>query len=957
MSLIINPSQMLSDTLVWMKYAQHKTDRRETWDKVVRRSLYMHLDRFTSPKASRYQKEIVRAFELVREKKILPSMRSLQFAGDAIAKHESRIDNCTYAPITDLQTISECFFNLLCGTGVGYSVECENFRQLPAILPYSKIRKVGVHTVQDTLEGWCDAVLLLLRSYTEDGLVPAMDYSAIRAKGTPLKTTGGYAPGYEPLKKALDHVERILLLAAGRRLRSLEVHDIMCHLADAVASGGIRRAAMICFFDNNDEDMLSCKAGDWWKENPQRGRANNSAVFFVEETTESQFMDFMHRVEKNNTGEPGIYWSRSRTQRSNPCFRGDMRLLTADGYKTFEELDGKTLDLVNADGEVVLGRVWKSGEKEVVEVLRRRRNDGSSPSPIFCTPNHVFLTTDGLEVEAKDLHGHSIAPKLHAPKHERRYVLLGFIQGDGGITDVLNKNKKGISVSIGKKDEDILNLFGVNKDPQARVYYIHEFRDDILQLGFSIKRLPERVLPSSFNEWTSHHKKAFLCGLFSANGCVIGNNRVALKTSCKQLADEVQKALSDMSIQSYITTNKAHEQEFSNGVYSCKENYDLNIGKYESLLLFANEINFVHQYKQEALRQTILSRTPKVIKVQRVSGGSTPVYDFSLQDGKHWGVVEGVVAHNCVESTLDPYSFCNLSEVNMATVKNKQDFLERCYYASLIGTLQACYTNFSYLRPQWREATEHSALIGVSLTGVAAVVNSDLWADELLREGAREVKDVNTFFSRVFDINPAHRTTLIKPSGTASLVLGCASGMHAYHAGLILRGITVGKDEPIYPILVDAMPDNIQDLYDDPSKVFCYFPIKAPQGALTRHQDNALGLLHRVKQIHHHWIQPGHREGENTHNASVTVSVREEEWGGVSRWMWDNREHYTGIALMPYWGGTHPQLPYQEVDEDTWNRCLSNIKKPIDLSDVKEDWRTSKMEETVACAGGFCETH
>lgn len=628
-SQMINPSQMLSDTLVWMKYAQHLTDRRETWTEVVGRSQDMHLDRFSFVRSPRLAKEIVRGFDMVRDKQILSSMRSLQFAGAAIAKHESRINNCTYAPISDMQTISECFFNLLCGTGVGYSVERENIRQLPAILPYSKIRKAGVHVVKDTLEGWCDAVLVLLRSYTEDGIIPVMDYSAIREKGTPLKTTGGYAPGYEPLKKALDHVERILLLAMGRRLRSLEVHDIMCHLADAVASGGIRRAAMICFFDNDDEDMLSCKAGDWWKENPQRGRANNSAVFFIEETTQDQFFHFMHRVEKNNTGEPGVFWTRSRTQRSNPC----------------------------------------------------------------------------------------------------------------------------------------------------------------------------------------------------------------------------------------------------------------------------------------------------------------------------------------CEATLDPHSFCNLTEINMATVKSRQGFLERCHYASLIGTLQAHYTNFSYLRPRWREATENSSLIGVSLTGLASVLNSDLWSDALLREGATVVKNTNAFIAGVIGINPAHRATLIKPSGTASLVLGCASGMHVYHAQRYLRGITVGKSEPIYPILMDAMPDNIQDLYGDPSKVFCYFPLQAPQGAWTRHDETALSLLHRVKKINNHWIQPGHRTGENTHNASVTVSVRPDEWNGVTHWMWDNREHYAGIALMPYWGGTHPQLPLQEVDEDTWNRHLNNIKKPIDLSDVKEEWRTSQMEETVACAGGACEIH
>lgn len=864
--------------------------------------------------------------------------------------------NCCYAPLQDLRTFAELFFNLLCGTGTGYSVERRFLSQLPHLADsFDAETPTAIHRIEDSIEGWSDAILLLLETYAKGQTRISFDYSAIRPKGTPLKTTGGYAPGHEPLQRSLEAVEGILQGAMGRQLRPIEAHDVMCHIANAVYAGGIRRAAMICFFDRDDEEMLRCKEGEWWRENSQRARANNSAVLPRQEVSEEDFVALMQKIQANNTGEPGVLWVTDIEARFNPCFRGDMNLLTAEGYKTFAELDGKTLDLVNADGEAVRGRVWKSGEKQVVEVSMHRHSGTGDVSSLFCTPDHIFRTSEDKEVMAKDLKGHRIEPKCCPPSHEKHFVRLGFIQGDGCVTDVLNKDKRGISVSMGEKDDDIRVLFEVMNAPRNRGYYLRGFQEDLLSLGFVLKPLPERDLPSTFQTWSDARKKAFLCGLFSANGSVIKTGkRVALKTTCKALAESVSAALRDFSIQSYTTTNKSHDVDFPNGTYPCKESYDVNICRYDGMLRFANEIGFAQKYKQDALREALCSKAPVVAKVSLVEGGPVPVYDFSLNDGKHWGIVEGVVAHNCAEASLDPFTFCNLTTINVADVVDEMDFLERCWAASLIGTLQASFTGFSYLSERWSEATRNSSLLGVSLTGLASRRLEALEID--LSEGANCVKQVNAHVADLIGIPRAHRTTLIKPEGTTSLILGTSSGLHAYHSPYYLRGVTVGKDEPIYPVLKEIMPDNLPDYWEDPQhKVFAQFPICAPEDAISRHDESAIDLLERAKAYTEDWIFTGHRVGGNPHNASITVSVRDHEWEDLITWMWKNRECYAGIAVLPYWGGTHPQLPFLEVDRETFDLYLSRINGQFDALQIPEEWRTEALEDVAACVGGVCE--
>jgi ribonucleoside-diphosphate reductase alpha chain len=255
----------------------------------------------------------------IRKKKILPSMRALQFAGPAAEVNNSRIYNCCFLPVDSLHSFSETMFLLLGGTGVGYSVQKHHVEQLPAI----KKQETYKHRnwlIEDSIMGWADAVKVLMKFYFEGGHKPKFDFRAIRHKGARLVTAGGKAPGPEPLKICLAHVDAIMdRKENGEKLTPLECHDIMCHIANSVLAGGIRRSAMIALFSHDDEEMITCKYGNWWELNEQRGRSNNSAVLERGSVGKEEFDALWKRIEASGSGEPGIYWTNDRDWGTNPC--------------------------------------------------------------------------------------------------------------------------------------------------------------------------------------------------------------------------------------------------------------------------------------------------------------------------------------------------------------------------------------------------------------------------------------------------------------------------------------------------------------------------------------------------------------------------------------------------------------------------------------------------------------
>jgi len=621
MSLSLD-KQILSDITVYTKYAKYlpKKERRETWDELVTRNMEMHTTKF--PKMKESIEQVYKNF--VFTKKVLPSMRSLQFGGKAIELNNARVYNCAFLPVDSIHSFSETMFLLLGGTGVGYSVQNHHIEKLPEIRKPNYNRKKK-YVVQDSIIGWADAVKALFKSYT-GGLTSHIefDFSDIRPKGALLITAGGKAPGPEPLRIALVKIEAVLREKEDRsKLTDIECHDIQCHIADAVLAGGIRRAAMISLFDLDSDAMLNCKAGNWWEDNPQRGRSNNSVVLLRHKIDKKTFDKVWERIEASGSGEPGIY-----------------------------------------------------------------------------------LTND-----------------------------------------------------------------------------------------------------------------------------------------------------------------------------------------------------------------------------------------------KDWGT------NPCCEIALRPYQFCNLTEINMANIESQEDFNARASAASFIGTLQASYSDFHYLRDIWKKNTEKDALLGVSMTGIASKHNIQCLDYE---EAARVVKETNSVISAALNINRAARTTAVKPAGTTSLVLGTSSGIHAWHNDYYIRRMRLGKNEAIYSYLAINHPELIEDEYFNPTlQAVVSVPQKAPDGAITRHE-STLDLLERVKLISKDWVKQGHDKGNNTHNVSCTVSVRDDEWKIVGEWMWANKEYYNGLSVLPYHGGTYKQTPFEDCTKEVYEQMMSTLHN-VDLSKVIEIQDNTNFGDSAACGGGNCE--
>ena len=606
-----------------MKYAKYipTKERRETWRELVHRNKHMHWKMYEHL-GEEFKKEISKAYEYVYDKKILPSMRSMQFAGKPIELSPNRIYNCAYLPIDHEASFSETMFLLLGGTGVGYSVQKHHVSQLP------KIRKPDTEetkrfVVGDSIEGWADAVKVLVKSYFHGGDRIRFDYSDVRPKGARLVTSGGKAPGPDPLRICLTKVESILNKKEdGSKLNPIEVHDIICHIADSVLAGGIRRAALISLFSISDDDMVAAKSGNWWETDPQRGRANNSAVLLRHKLEEGDFREIWKRVEASGSGEPGIY----------------------------------------------------------------------------------------------------------------------------------------------------------------------------------------------------------------------------------------------------------------------------------------------------------------------------------LSNDKDWGT------NPCCEIALRPYQFCNLCEVNVSDVQDQGDYEGRVRAAAFIGTLQAGYTDFHYLRDVWKKTTERDALIGVSMTGIGsgAVLDLDM------KKASAIVKKENARVASLLGIKTAARSTTVKPAGTTSLTLGTSSGIHAWHNDYYIRRIRVGKNEAIYSYLAIHHPELIEDEYFRPhDTAVISVPQKAPEGAIMR-TESPLETLERVKKVAKEWVVPGHRRGDNTHNVSCTISIREHEWNSVGKWMWDNRDSYNGISVLPYNGGTYKQAPFEDCTADEYNRLYDSLKG-VDLTKIIEITDETDLSGELACAGGACE--
>ena len=772
-------TKILSEITVFTKYARYwpELGRRETWQEICERNMAMHIKKYPSLKD-----EIKDVYEkFVFTKKVLPSMRSLQFGGKPIEISPNRMYNCCYLPVDDYRAFSESMFLLLGGTGVGYSVQKKHIQKLPVINKPTKTRR---YLINDSIEGWADSVKHLMEAYMCGKSMPVFDFSDIREKGQPLITSGGKAPGAQPLKDCLHNLQKILdSVEADARLTPLQVHDVMCYIADAVLAGGIRRAALICLFNIDDEEMLTCKFGNWWELNPQRARANNSAVIVRSKVTEADFKNLWDKIKASGSGEPGFYLTDDEDWGCNPCCKPlDSLILTEDGYITFQqalELK-KVLKVYTPDGRLVEAtKPFKTGSNKEVYALEL-----SNGSILKGTDNHQHQLENGEWVTIADL---KVGDKLSARYtniHENldiqnqedynKGLIAGWIYGDGWLHKRSDSDSYRVGMCFGVDEFDIVPIFEALTNKKAIPHKQKPDTCKVIKLDMSTVRMLiaegahiNSNLDKNNIQWLYGKSKEFKLGFIRAWFTADGSARKHGVAALYGTTQDSLRALSDIIREfgmyaKFGRRSLAKTRSGNYGVRNQKESFQIEVpwSQFERIgfLSKKKQTTMQQRHKTNSIRKNkmLSSVTVNSIKLSSVED----VYDITVKDDCHAFIDTSVVTHNC-EIGLRPYQFCNLVEINAHDIDSQEEYGARAKAAAFISTLQAGYTDFHYIREIWRKTTEKDALIGVSMTGIAS--GAVLGLDEAA--AAKVVLEENARVADLIGINHAARTTCIKPAG------------------------------------------------------------------------------------------------------------------------------------------------------------------------------------------------
>lgn len=963
--------------------------RRETWKETCARAV-----EYNCSLAPTSAYEAQRLFDNMFNLKQFISGRSLWIGGSEASKKTKLANfNCSFVVIDSIKSLCDLFYLLMVGTGVGVRILPSDVKELPyfrqnVILhhqynKHSTKQKGRENTyvetdgdmriihIGDSKEGWVDALKAYLLCLVEPD-APShimLDYTEIRVKGATLSNFGGTASGYESIMDMFTKIHRVIqegLFSSkpvNGKLRPIHCLDICNLIGQNVVVGGVRRTAEIAIIDPHDEECVHAK--DNIQPGMEHRYMSNNSIFQEERPSREKIHELFNSI--RTSGEPGIInVAEAKRRRAdfaglNPCFLGDMRLLTSNGYIPIGELDGRTdIEIVSNDGTVSIGKVWKSGNKECISLKL------SDNSEIKCTPNHVFMDTEGNEVEAKDMLFNRIMPFLSSPNNTNEtFVKLGFAQGDGCLSDLKNKRKNGVTLNIGGKDADVAQLFGFNPE-KGRSYYTLELTDSLEELQFSPEKLPNRTLPKTIWDWNDIEQLSFLRGLYSANGCVIkhGNNiRIGVKTTCKELAIELVSLLAEFNIHAYITVNKAKYVQFENGEYLCRESYDVNIQQYQSKLLFYNLIGFIQSYKVDALREGLIKGSPKIKGIKHI--GVHSVYDFT-EPKNHWGVIEGYIAHNCAEIILPPNAVCNLTTVNMVAFADKQgnvdwDGLEEAFVLSARAGYRMTCVDLEL--EGWNVAHHRDRLTGCSMTGWQDFI-AKMSNDTFVRAGGKAgiLKWLrNVIHEAGEDIASELKTpvpllmTALKPEGSLSLVAnGVSPGVHWQHSPYFIRRIRVNAHDPLALTAKELgwqiHPEVGQDM-ETATTLVIDFPVHSPS-EVTKADIPA------VEQLKEYILFQKFYTDMNTSN---TITVKPDEWEEVEDFVYNHWDDMLGVTFLELNSTYYPLMPYEECTKEEYEELKSKMKpfdpdllNAMELSSRNMGKEFEILDDRAECSQGVC---
>lgn len=930
-----NFNSALSDFVFQSKYAKYRPDlrRKETFEESVDRISQMHIQHLTeeyplSINNAEFVNDYLEAIEAYKNKLAYGSQRALQFGGTPILRKHCRIYNCAFCYMDSLDRFKEIEWVLLCGSGVGCSVEAQHINKLPSMIEELNSESEEF-VISDSIEGWSLAIQELINYYFVPGTkYPKFDYSQIRPKGAPI--TGGFlAPGSDGLKNSIRKIEELLNKVyknnPDKRLRAIDIADIIAFEADSVLSGGLRRSAVSILFDPDDEEMLKAKIGNWYYENPQRGRYNASAVLERGETNREVF-DKIFKSTKE-FGEPGFVWRSDKRQGFNPCFEigfnptdslgntgwqfcvaGNTKLITKDGIHNIE-------DCIDSEIEIWNGEQWskvtpyQTGEND--KLYRVTFSDGSY---LDATNNHKFLARldnkkpyeEYTTLELLNLLQY-YKGKIYIPRpeistyndgiEEPMAYEYGFFLGDG----FMHHNGANPRVVIYKKSSKInLEFKHYDKGTENDEIITYHFRKGDRDFCSSLKD-ESKELDSKIFTWNKKSILEFIAGWADADGSKAGKgiriyghyNKISL----------LQLLLTKVGIPSSLNLMSEKGSETNKGIRK-NDVWYIQITKTKGIPCKRLECNNEELYGK--------SKYVSIKEIQELPGLHK---SYCLTEER---------LHQCTFNNVLTKQ-CNLSIISGKNIETEEDFYKACKAAATLGTIQATYNKFPFLGEVTERIVKEDPLIGVSISGI--MTNPDILLNEnILRKGAEIVKNQNEKIAKILGINPASRTTTVKPDGNFGAMTGNTSGCHGEHAPMYIRRVQVNKDEEAGQIYAKYNPRSVKEsIWSNNHTDNCImFPITAKEGSIFKEELKGTAQLDVVRTLQDSWVREGKRDKFSTieNNVSNTVQVPNDSWDIVADYIWDYQDDIAGISFIGEFG----ELDYNQP-------AYSTVLTPQELLD------------------------
>lgn len=883
--------------------------RREMWPETVERYMNFMKNKMGNLLTEQEYSEIE---ESILKIEVMPSMRLLQFAGPAAERDNICAYNCCFIGPETLKDFADIAYILMNGTGIGFSCEKKYISQLPVIQPQTG--EVLNMTIPDDRAGWAESLLFGMTCWYE-GKDVIFDYSKIRPKGARLNTTSGRASGPEPLKELHEFTKNIILSKQGQQLSSIDVHDIVCKIGTVIVAGGTRRSAIISLSDLNDEDMRTAKMGEFWNTHPHRCMSNNSAVYYSKPDFDC-FKREWDSLVASGSGERGIFnktnlseqFPQRRVERiadsiseigTNPCITEDTWIFTSEGPRMVKDLFQNFLVPFGDDFYPSNG-FYCTGNKKV---YRLTTFNGYT---LDLTENHPLISIRNgskIKIGLEDLEVNDLLCLSNHRIHSRK---MKWYQPKENTTSKESIEK---GFSIGKDIHFQLLSDLLDSDIDSKLYEI-EISDYYTYVGF-IRSILE----------------------FSG---ILDKNSLIIQVHSLRLCHIVQRMLYRLGVISIsedtsITIVDDNIEYLYNLVYP--DNRDLT-EFYLSFSTFCNTRIFEKEKFEDRLRSIQLL-------------GKKNVYDTTVSD-IHEFCANGIRVSNCGEIYLLSRQFCNLSTVVCRPSDDEESLKRKIRIATIIGTYQACLTDFGYISPKFKENVEKERLLGVSMTGQhdSPFLQQNHWIFQQLKELSIEV---NKEYAQRFGICQSSAITCVKPEGTTSEMVGTSSGIHARYSPYYVRRIRIAATDPLAHLLIDQQIPYSREVGEDestPPRTYVFsFPQKSPECSRCIDDMSAIDQLEYWKVVKQYFTE---------HNPSTTVKVKPEEWDLTRDWLLQNWEIVGGLAFLPT-DSVYKLAPFEKISKEQYEEMIQQ-KKYIKfglLSKYEKD-DTTDVKTMYACVGDNC---